>query len=120
MGLSNKKRKEFLTKATRKVMSWADKYKKGFKIDNNLIPLIQENLMDATGSTIKEVYYLEETLVNFKGNDLSASNPLKGKGKNELEAICNACYNFIGAPSYYNSFSKEYVDKIKAENNSTN
>jgi hypothetical protein len=70
---------------------------------------IQNDLMDAAGYMSKEVNYMSKEIeVTFKGN-LFPSNQLVGKGKNELEAICDACKNFVNDPSKYNMHSIKYV-----------
>jgi len=82
----------------------------------NDLPSIQTSIMSAGGYSVKEVInYGDSVEVIFNGNDLFPNNPLKGEGKNELEAICNACSNFVENPFEYNSFSKKYFKEDKTE-----
>jgi hypothetical protein len=71
--------------------------------------------MEATGYTKKEVTCPnKEVIVSFV-EGMFMLDELVGKGKNELEAVCNACSNFVNDPYKYNSFSIKYVTQLKKE-----
>lgn len=74
---------------------------------------LQYSLMHSAGYMSKKVDYSDrETIVTFT-RTLFPSNDLVGKGKNELEAIVNACDNFVNNPSDYNTSSSKYLDRLR-------
>jgi hypothetical protein len=103
---------EYLFEAHRGLLEFLEMHTEG-RIKWDYFSVIQNSLMDATGYMNKKVNYSgKEVVVIFDGN-ITPSNPLYGKGKNELEAICDACNNLVNDPSKYNTFSIKYINQLK-------
>ena len=101
-----------LLKSHSKVLDFLKLYKEG-NIDWKDFDSIQSSLMDATGYMDKKVSYSGiQVVVIFQGT-IFPSNQLTGRGKNELEAICDACVNFVNNPKLYNTFSIKYLYPLK-------
>ena len=113
IGSSAEEIDKFLLNTHQAVFNYLTKFKEG-KISWNYLNPIQKVLMAATGYTTKKVDQVNEgVMVTFEEYALSPNNNLTGKGKNELEAICNACENLFENPYEYNTFSIKYVNQIK-------
>lgn len=85
------------------------------KIGSEEMETVQKALMNATGYDTKVVYYIgSETRVRFEG-PVVLNNSLEGKGKNELEAVLDACKNLFDDPHKYNTTSLRYVHELKSE-----
>ena len=114
IGKKNKERDRILLEAHKQILKNIEMYKQG-KIKWEDIDIIQNSLMNATGYMKKEVNYNQfeyGAIVEFTQN-IVPSGPLIGRGKNELEAICDACENLLKDPQKYNTFSKKYIDILK-------
>ena len=83
------------------------------KVQNYYIEKLQNSLIDSTGYMTKKVNYKKEGVIVTFTDTLFPAKELVGKGKNELEAICNACDNFLADPYEYNTYSKKYLNQLK-------
>jgi hypothetical protein len=101
-----------LLNSHKKVLEFIELYKKG-ELDWSDLKPMQEALMDSTGYLTKRVNYARKFVNAGFEDSIVPSNPLRGQGINELEAICNACENLFDSPSNYNTFSIKYVDQLK-------
>ena len=82
-------------------------------VPNFYFDKLQYLVMDSAGYMTKNVNYTgKEVIVTFT-ETITPAKELVGRGKNELEAICNACDNLVENPSEYNTHSKKYLDKLK-------
>ena len=114
VGASDEERESALLDSHKKVFEHLVLYKEG-KVDSTNFDSIQNDLMDATGYMKKEVNFVSnEIVVSFDGH-MFHNTELVGKGKNELEAICDACKNFVTDPYQYNTYSIKYVTQLKKE-----
>jgi hypothetical protein len=114
VGASDEESESALSASHRKVFEHLVAYKEG-KVDWTSFDSIQNDLMDVTGYMKKEVNFVSnEIVVSFDGH-MFHNTELVGKGKNELEAICDACKNFVINPYNYNTASIRYVTQLKKE-----
>ena len=114
VGASDEERESALLDSHKKVFEHLVLYKEG-KVDWTNFDSIQNDLMDATGYMKKEVNFVSnEIVVSFDGH-MFHNTELVGKGKNELEAICDVWKNFVTDPYQYNTYSIKYVTQLKKE-----
>ncbi len=79
----------------------------------NLLNVAQKSLMNAAGYSKKEVKYSEKWIdVKFNGR-IFPGNELYGRGRNELEAICDACQKYIDNSKDYTLEGRFYFDKLE-------
>lgn len=111
-----------LTLSHANLLNTLNQIKEDIKNNNNLshytiisqkhFEQLQNYLMDSTGYISKNVNYRgKEVIVTF-GGAIFPSNELTGRGDNELEALCNACDNFIKNPYKYNTHSIKYLNQL--------
>jgi len=122
LGLSDKEREKELFSSHENLLKHLKIVKETIKdmnsskmVPNLYFDKLQYLLMDSAGYMSKKVdYNKKETIVTFT-NALFSTNELMGKGENELEAVCDACSNFVNDPYKYNTFSIKYVNQLKKD-----
>lgn len=115
IGLPKEKIDNYLTGEHAAVLEIVDLYDKGI-MNMNLFNVAQRSLMNSSGYSAKNMKKLGgKVLVSFEEN-LFHHNNLIGYGKNELEAICDACKKLSNNPNAYNMTSGKYFDNLKLIN----